>query len=61
MKMQKTLSPTTAVNKHCLLHSTMAPTDLIFLTAVRDASLDTLVASGNLQLLQALQELDLLR
>jgi len=28
-----------------------------FLVAVRDANLDTLIASGNLQLLQALKEL----
>jgi hypothetical protein len=32
-----------------------------FLAAVRDASLDTLIASGNLQLLQALEELAQLR
>ena len=32
-----------------------------FLTAVRDANLDTLIASGNLQLLQALEELAQLR
>ena len=35
--------------------------DSTFLAAVRDARLDTLIASGNPQLLHALQELDRLR
>jgi hypothetical protein len=35
--------------------------DSAFLAAVRDANLETLIASGNLQLLHALQELDQLR
>jgi hypothetical protein len=32
-----------------------------FLTAIRDANLETLIASGNPQLLHALQQLDELR
>ena len=35
--------------------------DPAFLAAVRDANLETLIASGNPQLLLALQELDQLR
>jgi hypothetical protein len=39
----------------------MKNTDSAFLAAVRDANLETLIASGNPQLLHALQELDELR
>jgi hypothetical protein len=39
----------------------MKNTDSAFLAAVRDADLETLIASGNPQLLHALQELDQLR
>ena len=45
-------------NKRSLLTTTMTSTQHTdFLVAVCDANLDTLIASGNLQLLQALKEL----
>lgn len=46
------------VNKGSLLTTTMTDN---FLAAVREANLETLIASGNPQLLQALQELVQLR
>jgi hypothetical protein len=47
-------------NKQSLLTTTMTTvqhTNMDFLTAVCNANLETLIASGNLQLLQALEEL----
>ena len=45
-------------NKQSPLATTMTSTQHTdFLTAVRDVNLDTLITSGNLQLLQALKEL----
>ena len=51
------------VNKQSLLATmtTIQHTDTDFLTAIRNANLETLIESGNLQLLQALQELAQLR
>lgn len=73
-KREKTRRKCVDVNKHvvcvCSLHAneqsplatTMTSTQHTdFLVAVRDANLDTLIASGNLQLLQALKELAQLR
>jgi hypothetical protein len=37
--------------------TTIQHTDMDFLATIRDANLETLIASGNPQLLQALQEL----
>jgi hypothetical protein len=42
-------------------HTDSVHNNSAFLTAVRDADLETLIASGNPQLLHALQELDQLR